>query len=97
MEQVTTTPGEKVLASPDEAHEAEKSVRASSRKNAGGDMSDVLPAGEMLNILMDHLLKLQEGGFKVEYAALPGKTAGVAFILYGVKKQDGKLVPAVQE
>lgn len=96
MDTPITTRGEKVLAKTGNQPGAAKSVPAQSAKNGGRDMSDVLPSGELLAILTDHLLRLEASGFRIEYAALPdpsGRHPGVAFILYGVKKVDGRLVP----
>ena len=92
MDTPITTPGEKVLARTGAQPAAAKSVKASSAKSGGRDMSDVLPSGELLNILTDHLLCLEEAGIRVEFAALPGSKPGVAFIVYGVRKEDGRLV-----
>jgi hypothetical protein len=97
MDTPITTHGEKVLAKTGSQPGAAKSVREQSAKSGGRDMSDVLPSGELLAILTDHLLRLEKSGFRVEFAALPdpsGKHPGVAFILYGVKKVDGRLVAA---
>lgn len=94
MDQAITIRGEKAVEKTGSQPEAAKSHPASSVKTGGRDMSDVLPSGELLNILTDHLLRLEQAGFRVEYAALPGSKPGIAFIVYGVKKVEGRLIPA---
>lgn len=94
MDTPITIRGEKAVEKTGSQPEAAKSRPASSVKTGGRDMSDVLPSGELLNILTDHLLRLEQAGFRVEYAALPGSKPGVAFIVYGVVRMDGKLVQA---